>query len=87
MSAGVWGGPGILRYAVYPGPVRSRNDGQIHHIGARQLMQLFGVNPRECFVVPLEPVIEHRLRHRQAVELKLVPLAPRSDGDYTLEGD
>ena len=38
-------------FAVYPGPVVSKNDWDHHYIGARELMLLYEVDPRECVVV------------------------------------
>jgi hypothetical protein len=36
------------RYALFPGHVRSKTDGDIHYVGPRQLAQLYGVSPFEC---------------------------------------
>ncbi len=37
------------KYIVYPGSVRSRNDGQFHHISFAKLCRLYGVDPKECY--------------------------------------
>lgn len=80
-----------LKYAVYPGPVKSRNDGDIHFIGAAQLMALYKVHPQECLVIhplPLNPspedVLENRRREHLATDYKLILLFPRFDGNYTI---
>lgn len=39
-------------YLLCPGPVRSRTDGDWHHIGARQLAHLYRVPMDECVVLP-----------------------------------
>lgn len=76
------------RYLLCPGPVRSRTDGQWHHIGAPQLAMLYGVYRRDCLTLP-EPGCERfpceRLRLLERVDRgELIALGPRSDGDYRL---
>ncbi len=36
------------KYLVVPGPVFSKHDGDLHHISAKQLMKLYGVDPKDC---------------------------------------
>lgn len=70
-----------VKYAVYPGPVRSRTDGDRHHVGAGNLMQLYGVDPRECVVVEWNKPVTDRI----AEQIKdLIVLGPRYDGNYKL---
>lgn len=38
------------RYVLHPGIVFSRTDGDVHHVGARRLADLYGVNPRRAEV-------------------------------------
>lgn len=67
----------MIKYVVLPGDVQSKNDGQIHYIGAGQLMRLYNVDPRECVV--------HRFGDHWFPEYdKLIQLSPRYDGNYTL---
>ena len=67
------------RYVVYPDFVRSRHDGEMHFIDARQLMDLYGVRPDECVVDDLRGP-----GPRVTVAANLIPLGPREDGDYRL---
>lgn len=75
------------RYLLCPGLVRSRVDGQVHHIGADQLARLYGVSMAECLVMPLQRPEHHYIRTallnlvRQG---ELIALHPRYDGAYTL---
>ena len=39
------------RYAVHPGAMSSKNDRDVHYIGASQLMRLYGVDPRDCIII------------------------------------
>jgi hypothetical protein len=72
------------KYAVYPGPVRSRTDGQEHHIGARELMFLYGVEPSDCLIVWPHEYTDPSARSRIDRAAKLPALCPRFDGDYKL---
>lgn len=61
------------KYAILPGYVFSRSDGDRHFITAKQLIQLYGVNPAECIEVG------------EGVDWTgFIPLSPRDDGDYSL---
>lgn len=40
----------MKKIAIHPGEIMSKNDGQIHKIGARQLAELYGVDLRDCIV-------------------------------------
>ena len=42
------------KYALHPGPVTSKNDGDRHFIDAHTLARLYRVRPAECVVVPWE---------------------------------
>ncbi len=63
------------KYAVCPGYVRSKNDGQRHHISFGRLCELYGVAPRECFDMSDHPAI---------AAAGLIVLEPRHDGKYRL---
>lgn len=60
------------RFRLLPGPVRSRNDDDVHWIDAPTLARLYGVRMGECFVG--EP--------RAGDPSDLVELYPRRDGNY-----
>ena len=68
------------RYAVFPGKVRSINDGQVHHIDARQLIHLYGVDPKLCVIY----TEQQRSRGLLVYPKHLIRLEPREDGKYKL---
>lgn len=72
------------RYALYPGPVTSRTDGQRHHVGADRLAHLYGVDLRDCLVVTDLDLSHPAMRGHCAHAATLVALRPRYDGDYSL---
>ena len=63
----------VKKYALHPGYVISRNDGDEHYIGEWQLQRLYGVQPNECVLVGPGVAGEG-----------LIHLRPRYDGNYTL---
>lgn len=69
-----------VRYLVYPDHVISKSDGQEHWIGARVLMNLYGVKPSQCVVVSVRQPCRFSLHEYYG----LIPLRPQYDGDYTL---
>ena len=66
------------KYAICPGYVTSKNDGERHFINATELMRLYGVNPAECVIFHDEKSI---LREGGS----LIILRPDYDGDYTIK--
>jgi len=62
-----------LKYLLVPGYVQSRSDGDWHYISPWALPRLYGVRPEEC--TTWTPALAGR---------GLIPLWPRSDGDYSL---
>lgn len=44
--------PSALKFALYPGWITSKTDGDRHFISARQLAMCYGVKMSECFIVP-----------------------------------
>ena len=66
------------KYAVYPGYVTSRNDGQRHYIGFEKLCHLYGVPTKEC--VNMSDEASWRGRDRSGY----ISLTPRRDGNYQL---
>lgn len=79
------------RYLLCPAEVRSRADGQWHHVSAGELAALYGVPMAACVVLP-EPGSERfqcerlRLIERTEAGGDLIALKPRYDGDYRLPG-
>jgi len=74
-----------MKYLICPGFVKSKNDGQIHYIGPMQLMRLYRVDPRECYIY--EPAPWWPVSYYQMAEERfrgLLQLGPRYDGDYEL---
>lgn len=73
------------KYALLPGRVYSKNDGQLHHVDAWQLAWLYNVPPRECVVVreTLNPR-EREIMMEKIKRLCLIELHPRYDGNYTI---
>lgn len=65
----------MIKYLVCPGHVKSK-DGDTHYISARQLMQLYGVSPKEC-------VIWQERRTYKG----LIRLVPKKDGNYTIRSE
>lgn len=74
-----------MRYAIHPDFVLSKSDGDVHYIGALQLIFLYRVAPRECLVIDdsKDRYTYARLMAR-AEEEGLIHLWPRYDGDYTI---
>ncbi len=69
-----------VKYALYPGYIVSKTDGDRHFIGAARLADLYGVPMQECFVVRYGDVDPTRRRAPPG----LIDLFPRYSGDYTL---
>lgn len=80
------------RYLLCPGEVRSRVDGQWHHVGASELARLYGVRMADCEILPeAEPGALGGGRARftmlaRADRGEFIALHPRSDGYYRLPG-
>lgn len=75
------------KYLVIPGNIRSRNDRGIHYISANQLMQLYGVNPRECLIYDDKRALFDRItgdHQNKEIFDGLIKLTPRVDGNYRL---
>lgn len=74
-----------LKYAVHPGMVRSKTDGQRHFIPSIALMKLYGVRPEECLIVSrADPDKVYLDNEEKARKMGLIRLHPRYDWDYTL---
>lgn len=66
------------KFIIWPGHVTSKTDGQTHYISARALIDLWGVNPKECIIVN-----PHRPETMRGLPL-LPVLGPRISGNYKL---
>lgn len=79
-----------VKYALHPGFVTSKNDGDRHFINAHQLASCYGVRPCECVVVPWDATKTRidEIRRQQIIDrierMKLIHLHPRYDGNYKL---
>lgn len=72
------------RYLVYGGWVDSRNDHDSHFVSAHRLVQLYGLNPRDCLLTDRE---DGRFPEYLAPDVEYMVLRPRYDGNYTLPED
>lgn len=72
------GGNVQTKYVVYPGEIASQKDGDRHFVSSRELMRLYGVHPEEC-------IVSCAGRPSRITE-DLIPLFPRYDGNYSIEG-
>jgi len=66
------------KYLICPGKVRSR-DGDVHFIGAPQLIELYRVDPKDCVIEPKGNKARFWKRPKDVIELY-----PRSRGDYSI---
>lgn len=66
------------KYLVCPGTVWA-NDGDIHFISARKLIQLYRVDPKDCLIKPSD---DKSLGWRKPDGL--IELHPNSNGDYSI---
>ncbi|MCK9569900.1 hypothetical protein M0R72_13230 [Candidatus Pacearchaeota archaeon] len=70
-----------MKYAVHPGYV-SAFDGDRHYITAQQLINLYGVNPKDCCVVDIS-------RQETFIGKDItgyIHLYPTANGDYPARG-
>lgn len=76
------------KYALHPGWVKSKTDGDRHYIDARTLAWLYRVRLSDCVVVPWEarPGLErvHQILLERIERMELVHLYPRYSGNYTI---
>jgi len=64
------------KYVIFPGWIRSKNDGDRHFIGVGALAELYQVNLSECLVYD-----DHMPSHFYD---GLIRLHPKYNGDYTI---
>lgn len=70
------------KYIVRGGFVRSKNDGQIHFVSAREVARLYNA-PNEACIFPKEHEIDSEIQ--KGFTNKLILLRPRNDGKYQLK--
>ena len=68
------------KYALIPGHIDSKNDGDEHYISAGQLCKLYGVNRNECLVIDYKNPGTFRGLNLD----NYIQLHPRYDGNYKL---
>lgn len=66
----------MIKYAVEPGYVESKNDNELHFISFHRLCKLYNVDPKECIDIS-KPENRHGLDMS-----KLKYLCPRTSGNY-----
>ena len=71
---------GAVCYALCPGYITSKNDGDLHYISAMQLAELYGVNIRKCIVVDFDRPETYMGRDLS----KYIKLRPKYYGNYNL---
>lgn len=69
-----------MKFILHPDHVRSKNDGDLHYIGAAQLARLYGVKMSECLIAGTPEEV-----HRSPTT-EVVHLYPREDGSYPASG-
>lgn len=72
----------MKRYAVHPGYVMSKYDGQRHYVGFYELCRLYGVDPFLAVKWDFRYPQTYLGRKRS----DYIHLYPRERGDYDLEG-
>ena len=76
------------KYVICPGEVTSKIDGQRHYIGPMRLIQLYGVDQKECEIYePASWWPESYYRMAEERQVGLLRLGPRCDGNYELYND
>lgn len=62
-----------MKYVLYSGYVTSINDGQEHFVPAHKLVELYGLNRKDC-ILDTKP--------DKLYGLDYITLGPRENGDY-----
>lgn len=64
------------KYMIHGERVTSKNDGDVHYVGAQQLVRLYGLDPREC-------ILNSDKTPLRGYDLDdFIHLFPRYEGDY-----
>jgi hypothetical protein len=69
------------KFLVLPGVVWSRHDGDMHHISAERLIQLYGVKLSECVIARDDGTVPGM---SPEMLKSLIQLSPRRDGNYQI---
>lgn len=72
----------MKKYIVMGGEVFSKNDWDWHYIDSNTLCQLYGLNPRDCYLCE-----SSNPRSTRGLPIGLPILGPRCDGNYVLESE
>lgn len=75
--------PVTPRFAVYPGTVTSKTDGDVHFISFMQLCRLYRVHPSLCVDMSKNREVS-KFAGRVPELMQLIPLRPSYHGDYSL---
>lgn len=67
----------MIKYAIYPGFITSKNDGQEHYIDGNTLIKLYQLNRMECIILYYEDPTSASKNAKD-----LIQLHPRYHGDY-----
>ena len=67
-----------MKYAIYPGWIISRTDGERHFIGYAELIRLYMLSARDCFNAQRPEA----MKGRDSSQIK--EIFPRYDGHYPL---
>lgn len=72
----------MSKYALCPGNVRSKSDGDVHFISSRQLARLYKVSHKDCIVV--EDLSKRNIEFIENKFPNIIFLYPRYDGNYDM---
>ena len=74
------------KYAVWPGFVNSKTDGQKHMVSCHELMSLYRVDPQDCVLAPpfTDDSYGARISRERIRCMRLIDLYPNPDGQYQL---
>ena len=67
----------MIKYILFPGPVISKYDGDLHYITASQLCELYNVNPMECITYNSDT-----MNKKEIIKSGLKQLYPKYNGNY-----
>jgi len=77
----------MKKYVIFGGKVKSKYDGEEHYIPPYRVAELYGLNPHSPNVKLISGKnFEMAERELRGLDNSWIPLFPRSDGKYKLEG-
>lgn len=71
------------KYIVFSGPITSKNDKDVHHISANQLIKLYNVKKEECIILNRKDYGSDLRSSGLRGSYKI--LEPRYSGDYSMK--